>query len=106
MPRSSASRGESTETGVQSTRCVPALGGGTPARILISVDLPAPLSPSRQWTSPRRSRRLTSWRAATVPNDLLTPSSSRRYSAGAMSPRPRDAAAHVVIEQDRDEEHQ
>src|ERR1041384_6971679 len=106
MPRSSASRGESRGTGVPSTRYVPALGGWTPARILISVDLPAPLSPSRQWTSPRRSRRLTSWRAATVPNRLLTPSSSRMWSARAMSPRPRDAAAHVVVEQHGDEQHQ
>src|SRR5689334_1707167 len=106
MPRSSASGGESKATGAPSTRYVPALGGCTPARILISVDLPAPLSPSRQWTSPRRSWRLTSWRAATVPKTLLTPSSSRRCSAGAMSPRSRDAAAHVVVEQHGDEQHQ
>ena len=35
-------------------RIVPALGATTPPRIFISVDLPAPFSPTRPITSPRR----------------------------------------------------
>src|ERR1041384_5311718 len=107
MPRSSASRGESNTTGAPSTRYVPRVGWCTPARILISVDLPAPLSPSRQWTSPRTRRRSTSASATTLPNDFVTPSSSSTWSGGGpMSPRPRDAAAHLVVEQHGEQEHQ
>ena len=39
---------------------VPSSAWCTPARIFISVDLPAPFSPTRPWTWPARSSRSTS----------------------------------------------
>src|SRR3954452_12770645 len=45
---------------------------------LMSVDLPAPLSPTSAITSPSRTSRSTSVSACTDPNDLKTPRSSRR----------------------------
>ena len=45
----------------------PADGSGAPARILIRVDLPAPLSPSRASTSPARMSKQTSSSAVTAP---------------------------------------
>lgn len=39
----------------------------------MSVDLPAPFSPHRAWTSPARNSRLTLVSALAPPNDLLTP---------------------------------
>src|ERR1700677_616099 len=50
--------------------------------ILISVDLPAPLSPSRPSTSPLRRCRLTSRRAVTGPKRLAM-CSTRSTSSGA-----------------------
>src|SRR6202012_271197 len=50
----------------------PVSGFWNPARILISVDLPAPLSPSRPSTSPLRRCRLMSRRATVGPNRLPT----------------------------------
>src|SRR5271166_3148705 len=52
-----------------------------PLRILISVDLPAPLSPSRPSTSPLRWCRLTSRSAVTGPKRLAM-CSTRRTSSG------------------------
>src|SRR5215210_3481669 len=49
-----------------------------PAMHLISVDLPAPLSPTSAITSPVRISKSTSLRAWTDPNDFETPRSSRR----------------------------
>src|SRR5690349_18254385 len=48
-----------------------------PAIALTSVDLPAPLSPTRPITSPAWTAKSTRSRAWTGPNRLLTPSSSR-----------------------------
>src|SRR5271165_574640 len=53
-----------------------------PLRILISVDLPAPLSPSRPSTSPLRRCRLTSRSAVTGPKRLAM-CSTRSTSSGA-----------------------
>src|SRR5436305_8574898 len=44
-----------------------------PEIVLTSVDLPAPLSPTRPTTSPALTSRLTPSRACTAPNLLLTP---------------------------------
>src|SRR5207253_2080774 len=49
-----------------------------PATHLISVDLPAPLSPTSAITSPARTSKSTSVSAWTDPNDFETPRSSRR----------------------------
>src|SRR5271166_2338016 len=53
-----------------------------PLRILIRVDLPAPLSPSRPSTSPLRRCRLTSRSAVTGPKRLAM-CSTRSTSSGA-----------------------
>ena len=45
----------------------PSLGRRTPAMHLTRVDLPAPLSPTRPTTSPRRISKLTSLSASTAP---------------------------------------
>src|SRR6266487_811115 len=47
-----------------------------PEMILISVDLPAPLSPTRAVTSPAGAAKSTSLSACTAPNRLLTPRNS------------------------------
>src|SRR3954451_17002472 len=47
-----------------------------PATHLTSVDLPAPLSPTRAMTSPERTSKSTPRRACTAPNRLCTPRSS------------------------------
>src|SRR5580700_7134910 len=44
--------------------------------IFISVDLPAPFSPTRPWISPGSKAKSTPRSAATPPNVLLTPESS------------------------------
>ena len=49
------------------------VAGSTPARILISVDLPEPLPPSRAWIVPRSSSRDTSSRARVAPNAFDSP---------------------------------
>src|SRR5262245_37269143 len=46
--------------------------------IFMSVDLPAPFSPSTAWISPGRTRRFTSSLALTAGYCLLMPRSSRR----------------------------
>ena len=51
MPRSLASRGELKWVSSPSTRSWPSSWRWTPERILMNVDLPAPLSPSTQVTS-------------------------------------------------------
>src|SRR5919198_2828988 len=48
-----------------------------PATHLISVDFPAPLSPTRAITSPSRTSKSTSVSASTEPNDLEIPRISR-----------------------------
>jgi len=67
IPRSSASRGEVNLTGSPSTLNSPVSCWCTPARILIKVDFPAPLSPSTQVTSPALTTVDTSRSAMTLP---------------------------------------
>src|SRR5215217_2096782 len=82
MPAASASRGERKCTGRPSIAMRPSYWPCRPAMIFISVDLPAPFSPTRPWISPARSTKSTSRKAATPPNDLEMPRSS---SGGAAS---------------------
>src|SRR5882762_9056233 len=107
MPASSASRGERKCTGLPSTRYSPSSGGNTPASVLISVLLPAPLSPSRQCTSPLPRRRVTPDSAITGPKYFEMLSSCSRYSDIALpsAPAERDAPADEVVEQHRDQQH-
>src|SRR3954449_8619481 len=60
----------------------PSSGFWKPDIVLISVDLPAPLSPSRPRTSPLRRCMLMSRRAVTGPKRLVM-CSTRRTSSGA-----------------------
>src|SRR6266566_8363852 len=108
MPCSSAWRGESKDTWVPSTSYVPELGWCSPEMILIRVDLPAPLSPSTQVTSPARTSIEMSFSAMTLPKYLLT---WRTSSNGALfwfitssTPRGRRAASHQCVHADRDEQ--
>src|SRR3954470_5453970 len=66
---------------------MPASRGNTPVITLISVDLPAPFSPSSAWTSPARSVKSTSCNARTAPKLLLIPrtSSSEAAESGLFS---------------------
>src|SRR4051812_9359440 len=54
-----------------------------PEMALISVDLPAPLSPTSATTSPAPTSKSTSVRASTAPKRLVTPLTSRRGFSGA-----------------------
>src|SRR5579875_1132024 len=62
----------------------PASGFWKPHRILISVDLPAPLSPSSPSTSPLRRCRLMS-RSAVIGPKRLAMCSTRSTSSGALT---------------------
>jgi hypothetical protein len=55
------------------TSTVPASGAYIPARMRISVDLPAPFSPTRAWISPAPTSRLAPRLASTGPNDFSIP---------------------------------
>ena len=72
----------------------PRRASGSPQMILISVDLPAPLSPSRPSTSPLRRCRLTSRSAVTGPKRLATCSTRRTSSAARRSSSP--AVSHAA----------
>src|SRR5258706_6948692 len=76
MPWSSESRGEENDTALPSTLSVPDVCGCSPEMILMRVDLPAPLSPSTQATSPARTVRLMPSSAMIGPKALPTSSIS------------------------------
>src|SRR3954470_20142970 len=82
----------------------PPSGFWKPEMILISVDLPAPLSPSRPSTSPLRRRRLTSRSAVTGPKRLETLSTRRTSSDTAPPPDATDVDIDDHRDQDRDAE--
>src|SRR5262249_23044050 len=64
--------------GCPSSKTVPASGISTPANIFMSVDLPAPFSPTTARTSPGRRRRSTSCSACTPGKALEMPRASSR----------------------------
>ena len=72
MPAAKASRGEAKTTGRPSTAMLPSSGRSRPDSILIRVDLPAPLSPSRQTTSPGATLSETFSSAMTEPKYFET----------------------------------
>src|SRR3954454_3845563 len=86
------------------TRRRPSSGFWKPEMILISVDLPAPLSPSRPSTSPLPRCRLISRSAVTGPNRLATPSTRRTSSDTAPLPHSPDVHVDDHRQQDRDAE--
>ena len=82
IPAPSASRGEVNDVASPLTRNSPSVGWCTPLRILIRVDLPAPLSPSTQVTVPGSTCSEMSRSAITLPKLLPTFFS---WSAGVTS---------------------
>src|ERR671922_964701 len=82
----------------------PSSGFWKPEMILISVDLPAPLSPSSPSTSPLRRCRLTSRSAVTGPKRLATCSTRRTSSDTAPPPDPADIDIDHHRDEDRDAE--
>src|SRR3989475_3334815 len=64
-------------TSCPSNRIRPLSAACVPATHLTSVDLPAPLSPTRAITSPSRTSKSTSSSACTDPNAFEMPRSSR-----------------------------
>src|SRR5579859_2617236 len=94
MPAARASRGPASVTGTPSISTAPESGGNTPDRILISVDLPAPLSPRTQVTSPAFARSEISFSAIALPKYFTT---SRTSSSGSvMRPSPPGALGTLV----------
>src|SRR4051812_21320258 len=83
MPAPIASAGEENDSSRPSTSIVPESGFWTPYRIFISVDLPAPFSPTRACTVPRRTVTLT-WSFAMTPGNRL-PMSVRRTAMSEAS---------------------
>src|ERR1700722_3576830 len=86
MPRRCASCGEAMVTFSPPNSMVPRSGCCAPERILISVDLPAPFSPSRAWISPERTSKPASSSAWTPGNRLLI---SDMRSSGSVIEWPR-----------------
>src|SRR5438270_3327190 len=77
MPSFAASFGPWMCTSSPSKKACPLSQPWMPAMHLMSVDLPAPLSPTRAITSPARTSKSTSASACTEPKDLVRPRSSR-----------------------------
>ena len=108
MPASSASRGDVKLTGLPSTRYSPLVGLCTPENVLMRVDFPAPLSPSRHMTSPARTDIETPDRAMTEPKCLTilrTSMSGDRSVAIVMIALPSLSLADEVVEQHGEQEH-
>src|SRR5947209_17221866 len=82
MPSSIATDGDPISTGRPSIRISPASGLYRPYRTDISVDLPAPFSPSSAWTSPVTTSKSTRSLATTEPNFFVIPLSSRAGGRG------------------------
>ena len=62
-----AAAGDAKETSFPSSSMRPSSGATTPAIILMSVDLPAPFSPSTAWIAPGRTAILASFSAIAPP---------------------------------------
>src|SRR6266536_1495466 len=77
MPRPVASLGPCRWTGLPFQRISPLVGSQIPEMVLISVDLPAPLSPTRAVTWPADMSRSTPASACTGPKLLPSPRSPR-----------------------------
>ena len=95
IPLWRASRGEANCTSAPVDAQLPSSRWYTPERILISVDLPAPLSPRTHVTSPASTCSETSWSALTLPKyfetlleleQVAAPRSSRLAPRAAGSP--------------------
>src|SRR5690606_36114987 len=97
-PASIASRGLEKVTSSPSIRILPLVGLWTPDIVLMKVDLPAPLSPGRQWHSPGRTETETPARAMTGPKCFwMSMSSIRGLVISTLS---RDHASDVGVQND------
>src|SRR5262245_21701351 len=74
MPAAMASWGLAKWHSSPSRRRTPRSGRWTPLRMRISVDLPAPFSPTTAWISPNATSKSTPSSATVAPNRLVTPS--------------------------------
>src|SRR5215213_10718554 len=88
IPSRAASFGPWMCTGEPSNRTSPSSAGWIPAMHLMSVDLPAPLSPTRAMTSPAATRKSTWYSAWTAPNRFEIPRSSRTGWLSVMRSQP------------------
>src|SRR5919107_2214313 len=95
MPSPMASAVPWIATGRPSKVISPVSADSAPERILIRVDLPAPFSPTRAWTSPVRTVMSALRMARTAPNRLETPRTDSR-SGGAPVPDRGEGAASVA----------
>src|SRR5690348_7538565 len=82
-PRWRTASGDAPVTGSPRSSTRPSSGASEPAAIAISVDLPAPFSPSRAWISPARASNVTPLRAST-PSKLFRTPASRSTSVMAV----------------------
>src|SRR5262245_18624339 len=111
MPAAMASRGLVKCRSCPSTRMTPLSGQCTPPRMRISVDLPAPFSPTMAWISPKPTTNETPSSASVAPNCLLTRSApaagwviASTRNEGDLHLLVGEPAAlddHVVVERDR-----
>src|SRR4051812_18016410 len=98
-----ASDGLANRTARPRTRISPSSCCTAPASTFISVDLPAPLSPTRPRTSPRRRVRSTPRSDRTGPKDLVMPrSSTSRASVIRSLPEVDGVVADVLRRDDVD----
>src|SRR5439155_11639233 len=95
MPALSASRANRKCTSSPASRIVPVNSPCTAAMIFISVDLPAPFSPTSPWISPVCKEKSTSRSAWTPPNDFEMPTISS--SAALPSVTGQDSDQEVVF---------
>src|SRR6218665_1081836 len=110
MPAFMAWRGLSSTTSAPLTSMVPPEGLCTPDMVLMKVDLPAPLSPSRQWHSPAWMANETPDRAMMLPNRFSIARISTNgwglgWAAAVISALPGHALADGVVEQHGHQQH-
>src|SRR5260370_33428883 len=86
MPARWDAAGDRCECACWSRMIFPSSGAYTPARILISVLLPHPFSPARQWISAGRMVKSRLLSARTPPKRLLIPSISMNARAASGCP--------------------
>ncbi len=83
-PNARASSGDAPVRAVPTISTEPESAASAPEATAISVDLPAPFSPTRAWTSPARTSRSTDLRART-PGKVFSMAVRRRAMAPATS---------------------
>ncbi len=86
MPPSMRSSTEARDRSRPASMTVPASGRWTPMSTFMSVDLPAPFSPSRAWTSPARTSKSMPRRTWKGPKALVMPRMVTSDAADAVAP--------------------